>query len=514
MHPRHWAQARTNHAATIFTANGDTRSYAALEAAGNRGSQLLRALGLARGDGVAIWCDNRPEYLEICWAAQRAGLRYTPISTRLTAPEAAYILSDCGARALIVAPAIGDQVLALAQEERPATLAHILSVGADMPGVLRWESATAAQPATSIADESPGQPMIYSSGTTGRPKGIRLPDVEGHIDEPHSFEAWHRDTYGVTQESIFLSPAPLYHTAPLLFCLTQQRLGATVVLMPRFDAEALLAAIAMHRVTHMQLVPTMFVRLLRLPPDVVARYDISSLRCVIHAGSPCPPDIKRAMIEWLGPIIHEYYGGTEGFGRTCISSPEWLERPGSVGRSTVGLLHVCGEDGTEVAAGEEGTVYFESDVPSVYHNDPAKTAEATHPLHSAWRTFGDIGRVDAQGYLTLTDRKAFMIISGGVNIYPQEAENILVGHPAVADVAVFGVPDAEMGEQVKAVVQLTDPAQASEAMAADLIGWCRERLSHYKCPRTVDFEDELPRHATGKLYKRQLRDRYWASTAS
>lgn len=509
MHPRQWAEQRPDHPATIFSADGTTHSYAALEGAANRGAHLLRTLGLQRGDGIAIWCDNRPEYLEVCWAAQRAGLRFTPISTRLTAAEAAYILSDCGAKALIVTPAIGAEPALLTSDERPSGLAHILTIGDDLPGTQRWEEAVKPQPDTPIADESPGQPMIYSSGTTGRPKGIRLPDIGGDIGQPHSFEAWHRDFYGIDEHSIFLSPAPLYHTAPLLFCMTEQRLGATVVLMPRFDAVALLEAIEQYRVTHMQLVPTMFVRLLKLPAEIRAAHDISSLRCVIHAGAPCPPEVKRAMIEWLGPIVHEYYGGTEGFGRTCISSEEWLLRPGSVGRSTIGNLHICDDEGRELSVGEEGMVYFESEVPSVYHNDAGKTAEATHPQHADWRTFGDIGKVDEEGYLTLTDRKAFMIISGGVNIYPQEAENTMVLHPAVADVAVFGVPDPEMGEQVKAVVQLADPGQAGEEMAQELIQWCRDRLSHYKCPRSVDFEAELPRHATGKLYKRLLRDRYW-----
>jgi acyl-CoA synthetase (AMP-forming)/AMP-acid ligase II len=388
-------------------------------------------------------------------------------------------------------------------------LTTILAVGSDLPGVERWEAAVAAQRDIPIPDEAPGQPMIYSSGTTGKPKGIRLPDLTGDIAQPHSFEAWHRDFYGIDEHSVFLSPAPLYHTAPLMFCLAEHRLGATVVLMPRFDAETLLITIARYKVTHAQLVPTMFVRLLKLPEETRAKYDLSSLQCVVHAGAPCPPEVKRAMIDWLGPIVHEYYGGTEGFGRTCISATEWLERPGSVGRPTIGRLHICGEDGIELPVGGEGMIYFESEVPSVYHNDPTKTAEARHPLHPQWRTFGDIGHVDAQGYLTLTDRKAFTIISGGVNIYPQEAEDILVLHPAVADAAVFGVPDGEMGEQVKAVIQLADSFEASAAMEADLIDWCRMRLSHYKCPRSVDFEAELPRHATGKLYKRLLRDRYW-----
>jgi long-chain acyl-CoA synthetase len=511
MHPSQWAERRPDHPATIMAGDGAGVTYGTLNAQSNRGAQLFRRLGLSAGDTIALWSDNRAEFLTVCWAAERAGLAFTPISNRLTAAEAEYIVRDCGARVLVVAPAIGDQAAALVEQlKRDGDRApKIFALAGDLPGVERWETATAALPATPIDDESPGRPMLYSSGTTGRPKGVAHAPREASIRDEHPYEAWHREFYGFDEHSVFLSPAPLYHAAPLVFCLAEQRIGATVVLMEKFDAEALLAAIERHRITHTQLVPTMFVRLLRLPAEVRAKYDLSSLKVVVHAGSPCAPDVKRGMIDWLGPIIYEYYSGTEGFGRTCITSAEWLEHPGSVGRAVHGVLHICDEAGSELGPGETGQVYFESDLPFSYHGDPDKTAAAGAPNNPGWRTYGDIGHLDADGYLFLSDRKAFMIISGGVNIYPQEAENLLLGHPAVADVAVFGVPDADMGEAVKAVVQPLDWSQAGPELERALIAWCRERLAHYKCPKSIDFDPALPRHSTGKLYKKELRDRYW-----
>jgi fatty-acyl-CoA synthase len=286
-----------------------------------------------------------------------------------------------------------------------------------------------------------------------------------------------------------------------------QRLGATVVVMERFDAEQCLQLIERHKVTHAQFVPTMFVRLLRLPDEVRTRYDTSSLQVVVHAAAPCPVEIKRQMIEWWGPIIHEYYAGTEDIGGTFITAAEWLDHPGSVGQPS-DECHIVGDDGVEVAPGEVGVVYFANGRPFEYHNDPEKTASIAD--EHGWRTLGDVGYLDEDGYLYLTDRKAHMIISGGVNIYPQEAENVIVGHPGVADVAVIGVPDPEMGEAVKAVVELVDPSAASPEMEAELLAHCREQLATYKCPASIDFTETLPRSDNGKLYKRLLREQYWA----
>ena len=512
MHPTQWAERKPGHDAIVMTGDGARLSYGALDAVSNRGARLFRDLGIASGGTVAIWCENRIDYLPVCWAAERAGLSFVPVSTRLTAPEAEYIIRDSGAQALIVSPAIGEQTRALAASLGAETLPRFAIDGA-LAGFADWADALGGFAPTPIADEAPGRPMLYSSGTTGKPKGIVHASRGGSILDDHPYEAWLRDVYGVTDASVFLTPAPLYHAAPLLFSLTAHRLGATVAVMERFDAEACLAAIERHRVTQTQLVPTMFVRMLRLPEAVRNRYDLSSLRTIIHAGSPCPPDVKRAMIEWLGPIVHEYYGASEGFGRTGIDAHEALAKPGSVGRATLGTIHIADEQGRELGPNEDGIVYFESDAAFGYHGDPEKTRASQHPDHPDWRTFGDIGHVDADGYLFLTDRRAFTIISGGVNIYPQEAENVLAGHPDVADVAVIGVPDAEMGETVLAIVQPAPGAEAGPELAASLIEWCRARLTHYKCPRRVEFDPELPREPTGKLFKKQLRARYAAPQA-
>ena len=311
---------------------------------------------------------------------------------------------------------------------------------------------------------------------------------------------------------MYLSPAPLYHAAPLVWSMTVQRMGGTVVVMERFDPEDCLRLIEQHRVTHAQFVPTMFVRMLKLPDEVRARYDVSSLRSVVHAAAPCAPEVKRRMIEWWGPIIHEYYSGTEGMGMTWITSAESLTHPGSVGQAIWGEVHVCGDDGEELPVGQDGVVYFggRPEATFEYNNDPEKTQQSFHA--KGWGTLWDVGHVDDEGYLYLTDRKLFMIVSGGVNIYPQEIEDVLVLHPAVEDVAVFGVPEAEMGEEVKAVVQPAPGVEAGPALEAELLAFCRDHLSHYKCPRSVDFTDRLPRGENGKLYKKALRETYWANS--
>ena len=509
MHPCQWAESHPDKPAIIMAESGSVTTYGMLEQDSNKGAHLFRSLGLKAGDRIAIWCDNRPEYLTVSWAAERAGLLFAPVSTKLTAAEAAYIIDDCDARAVIAAPSIGGEVQQFmeirSQQTNPVP---VFSVGAELTDATPWQQAIVAMPGTPIPDQSPGGPMLYSSGTTGRPKGIIHAARSGDITAEHRYEAWHREMYGMGDQCVFMSPAPLYHAAPLQFCMAQHRMGGTVLLLDRFDAETCLELIQRYRVTHTQMVPTMFIRLLRLPDDVKARYDISSLKIIVHAGAPCPVPVKQALIDWLGPIVHEYYSGSEGFGRTVISSQEWLAHPGSVGRAIHGVIHICDEDGEELPAGEKGTIYFDSDIYYEYHKDPAKTQGARNPRHPEWRTYGDIGFVDVENYLYLTDRKAFMIISGGVNIYPQEAENLLSSHPEIADAAVFGVPDPEMGEQVMAVVQPVDWNRAGDDFAAEIIDWCRQRLAHFKCPRRIAFERELPRHATGKLQKTPLRDRY------
>jgi acyl-CoA synthetase (AMP-forming)/AMP-acid ligase II len=505
MHPFVHAATAPDRPAIIMAGSGATMTYGELEARSNQIAQLMRRHGLQRGDTVALMLVNSLDYLAICWGVQRAGLVYVAMSTKLNADEASYILVDSGAKLLIASAALG----AVAGPASAAVAARY-AVGGMITGFADLGAAVADLPTTRIADESSGRDMLYSSGTTGRPKGVRGPLPEGPLNQVDSLSGLVGMLYGWEPGMRYLSPAPLYHAAPLRYCMSVHRYGGTVVVMEKFDPEAYLALVEKYRITHSQLVPTMFVRMLKLPEDVRSRYDLSSLKVAIHAAAPCPVDVKHAMIEWWGPVIYEYYSATEGAGFTTITSAEWLQKPGSVGKAILGEIRVLGDDDSVLPPGETGRIYFANGPRFEYHNDAEKTASVTGE-HGA--TFGDIGHVDSDGYLFLTDRAAFMIISGGVNVYPQEAENALTLHPEVADVAVFGVPDAEMGEAVKAVVQPRDMARAGPELEAELIAFCRARLSHVKCPKSVDFRAELPRHDTGKLYKRLLKDQYWAKDA-
>jgi len=506
MHPSIHAANTPDKPAYIMGRSGEVVTYAELDARSNRCAHLLRSRGHGVGAAVAILMPNHPRYFEICWAAQRSGLYYTPMSTHLTPGEIEYIARDCGAEVLIAAHELRD----VAQElvERLPGVRTRLMVDGVVPGFDSYEKAVRNQPATPIPDEREGQDMLYSSGTTGYPKGIRLPLPERAVGEPdyvalgmmHGF-------WKMNPDDVYLSPAPLYHGAPMRCSMAMLRVGATVIVMERFDAEEALALIERHRVTVSQWVPTMFVRMLKLPEEVLRRYDLSSHRLAVHAAAPCPIPVKKAMIDWWGPIVYEYYSATEAIGATEIGSEEWLAHPGSVGRPTVGTPHIVGDDGSELQPGGIGTVYFDGGHRFAYHNDPDKTANSYN--ERGWATVGDVGYLDEDGYLHLTDRKANMIVSGGVNIYPQETENVLITHPQVADVAVLGVPSPDFGEEVKAVVELVDPALACPALERELIDFCREQLSKLKCPRSVDFEAKLPRAENGKLYKRRLVERYW-----
>jgi len=514
VHPSVIVQKTPDKPAIVMAATGETLTYRELEARSNQGAQLFRKLGLKPGDGIAVFMENNIDFLPICWAAQRAGLYYTCVSSRLTAGEVEYIAKDCGAKVLVAS-----QGLAKTAAEVAALLpgVKLLMVGGEIPGYESWEDAAGAMSASRIADEIAGVDMLYSSGTTGRPKGVRVPLSGLAIDAPNALLGIVTMLFGLNENSIYLSPAPLYHAAPLRYCMTIHRLGGTVIVMEHFDAEEALRFIETYKANASQWVPTMFVRMLKLPDAVRLNYDVSSMKSAIHAAAPCPIEVKRKMIEWWGPVIHEYYAGTEGNGFCYVGSADWLAHPGTVGKSLLGPIHICGEHGEELPVGEEGTIYFESASPEAmfqYHNDAKKTNDSRHPDHPNWSTLGDVGKLDADGYLYLTDRKAFMIISGGVNIYPQETENVLIGHPKVADVAVIGVPNEDFGEEVKAVVQPADWADAGPALAEELMAFCREKLSPVKCPRSVDFERELPRHPTGKLYKRLIRDRYWGKRDS
>jgi acyl-CoA synthetase (AMP-forming)/AMP-acid ligase II len=511
MHPSTHARTTPDKPAQIMARTGETLTYRELDARSNQGAHLFRKLGLKLGDAIAIFMENNARFLEICWAAQRSGLYYTCISTRLTAGEVEYIVKDCGAKVFIASRGLGKTA---AETAKLIPRVACLSLGGAIPGFASYEESAAALPTTPIADEAAGTDMLYSSGTTGRPKGVRLPLPDGPIDAPNPLLAVLSMMFGISADSIYLSPAPLYHAAPLRYCMAIQRFGGTVVIMDHFDAEDALKAIETYKASASQWVPTMFIRMLKMPDETRLKYDVSSMKTAIHAAAPCPVDVKRKMIEWWGPVLHEYYAGTEGNGFVYTNSQDWLAHPGTVGRALVGEVHICGEDGKEVPLGEEGVIYFASENQFEYYNDPKKTAESRHPEHPTWSTLGDVGKLDADGFLYLTDRKAFMIISGGVNIYPQETENVLIGHPRVADVAVIGVPNEDFGEEVKAVVQPANWADAGPALAEELMAYCHEHLSPIKCPRSIDFMEELPRHPTGKLYKRLIRDRYWGKRES
>ncbi|MDT5052211.1 MAG: long-chain acyl-CoA synthetase [Mycobacterium sp.] len=493
----------------LIVADSDTISYGQLYARSQRVAALLYEAGLRRGDGVALVLPNRPEFLEITWGCQLSGLYYSAVNTHFTPDEVAYVVDDSGARAVFIDASMADLGSRI-QDVNPGVDVHI-GVGAGLPGWRSYEDAVSG--AGDAPQASDGSEMLYSSGTTGRPKAVRRPlpeDGRGSWAQK-VLEYALTARYGMTESSVYLSPAPLYHAAGVNYTMAVHRVGAASIVMPRFDAEAVLRLIQTHRVTHTQFVPTMFVRMLKLPDAVRDSYDVSSLQCVIHAAAPCPVDVKHRMMKWFGPIIHEYYGGTEGFAGTTIGPQEWLAHPGSVGKPFAGV-HVVGDDGAEVAVGESGELYFEGGPAFEYFKDPEKTASVSNEL--GWRSLGDIGHVDVDGYLYLTDRSTFMIVSGGVNIYPQEAENLLVMHPKLVDAAVFGVPNEEFGEEVKAVVQPADGVSAGPELEAELIAYCRAHLAAYKCPRTVEFDPELPRDPNGKLYKRRIRERYWKGRSS
>ena len=508
MHPYVHAQDNPDKPAIIVAETGEVRSYKQLDEASNRVAQFWRAKGLQHDDVIAIMLDNTPDYYNLTWGSQRAGLRYVCISSRLTVDETDYILENSGAKLLVVSASLDELAGQL------ATQAERYSHGGDIPGYDRFEDAVANMPAVPVADERAGIDMLYSSGTTGRPKGVRIPlPEEPNIAATNTLVGLAMGLYRFNADSIYLSPAPLYHAAPLRWSMTVHKIGGTVVMMRKFDPENVLCAIEKYKVTCGQFVPTHFVRMLKLPEDIRAQYNLSSLDCAIHAAAPCPVPVKEAMIAWWGPVIEEYYAGSEGNGMTFIGSKDRLTHKGSVGKAVLGIMHIMDEDNeTELGSRQEGGIFFENPTGQFeYHDDKKKTASSRNS--KGWSTLGDVGWMDEDGYLYLTDRKSFMIISGGVNIYPQEIENHLITHPKVQDVAVIGGPHDEMGEEVIAVIQPADMADAADALRDDLIAYAREKLSGVKIPRRIDFREQLPRHDTGKLYKRLLRDEYWGKKA-
>lgn len=513
MYPGKQAYLRPLQPAFIMANSGETVSYAELDARSNRLAHLFRNHGMKRLDHYAIYMENNSRYLEACAAGERSGLYYTCVNSYLTGSELAYIVDNSESRILITSVAkleVAREALKLCPK---IELCIVVDGQGESERIIGLQQATRGLPRTPIADEYIGTAMLYSSGTTGRPKGILRPLAENPPAQQMPLFDFLQKLWLYREGMIYLSPAPLYHSAPQAAVNLAIRIGATVIIMESFDPERYLELVEKWGVTHSQLVPTMFSRMLKLPEATRHRYDLSSLEIAVHAAAPCPSLVKDDMIKWWGPIIHEYYGATEGLGFTACNSTEWLAHRGTVGKVLLGELHILDEDMKPSPAGKPGTVWFKTASPFEYFKDPNKTSEARSP-DGSMSTVGDVGYVDSDGYLHLTDRATFMIISGGVNIYPQECENLLITHPKIADAAVFGVPNADLGEEVKAVVQPMPGIAACPDLAEELIQFCSQSLSRQKVPRSIDFEAELPRLPTGKLYKRLLRDRYWGDKTS
>jgi len=507
-HPRQLVNENPDKPAFIMASSGQIVTRLDLERRSNRCARLLRDLGLKAGDNVAIYMENNPRFIEICAAASRAGLLYTPISTHLTVPEVEYIVNDSGARVFFTSAEKGEVGSHLVGR-MPGVIARLM-VDGTVKGYEPYEERVAHCLSDPIPDELAGADMLYSSGTTGRPKGVKIhlePMPYGELSDPAKLLI---TLFTLNEQTMYLSPAPLYHAAPLRFVMLTIFAGGTVIIMEKFDALHSLELIQKYKVTHSQWVPTMFIRMLKLPEKPRKQFDLSSQKIAIHAAAPIPVPVKEQMIDWWGPILFEYYAGTEGNGLCAITSQEWLAHKGSVGRAMLGTIKILDENENEVPVGRVGTIYFAEGQDFEYHNDPDKTASVR--TLKGWTTLNDVGYLDEAGYLYLTDRRTNMIISGGVNIYPQESENVLVTHPKVLDVAVIGVPHEEFGEEVKGVVQLRDPSEAGPEIEQELIAFCRSKLAKMKCPVSIDFVDELPRTPSGKLLKRLLKDRYWKKT--
>ena len=506
-HPCHHAAENPDKPAIVMASSGETITYGELDKRSNQVAQLYRSRGLKIGDVVAICMENHPQFFPVTWGSQRSGIIQVAVSNRLTPDEISYILKDSGAKLLI-----STQTLLPIAEQLKASNPDVPQLIFGVNDERNIDELLADMPDTPIADQAAGSDMLYSSGTTGRPKGIRMKLPEVDFDALNALGALAQMAFGFHKDCVYLSPAPLYHAAPMRWNMAVHALGGTSIIMEKFDPEHALQLIEKYKCDVGQWVPTHFVRMLKLPEDVRAKYDMSSIKSAVHAAAPIPIPIKEAMIKWWGPVLFEYYAGTEGNGFVMCNSDSWMSHKGTVGLPVNCQVHICGDDGEEVSVGEEGQIFFDSPNKFEYHNDPKKTKEATHA--NGWTSLGDVGKVDEDGFLYLTDRKSFMIISGGVNIYPQEIENALITHDKVADAAVIGAPDPDMGEKVVAVVQPADMAEAGDDLAQELEAFLRQSLSGVKIPRQIDFREELPRHPTGKLYKRLLRDEYWDKAGS
>ncbi|GAB5459014.1 MAG: acyl-CoA synthetase [Henriciella sp.] len=505
MYPREYAIATPDKPAIIMARSGQVMTYSELEAQANQVAHLFRAHGLRLGDRVAFLLENRIDIFPFTWGAQRAGLLYVAISSHLTADEVRYILDDCSAKVFLTSDYVDDAILDEITRLEPQPICY--KFGSPKEGFADWDEAIAPQPNSPIADEALGADMLYSSGTTGRPKGV-VPMVDHSLpaDAPSRRVTLFSDFFSFSEDIVYLCPAPLYHAGPLRWTLLVHQVGGTAIVMEKYDAEEALSLIEKHAITHGLFVPIHFIRMLKLDPARRDAFDVSSFRVAVHAGAPCPPDVKQSMIDWWGAIFYEYYAGSEANGFVASRPDDWRNHPGTVGRAVIATPHICDEDGEPLPVGEEGGVYFEGGGQFKYNNDPQKTKDAYNKY--GWSTLGDVGRLDADGYLYLTGRKNFTIISGGVNIYPQEIENRIIKHPEVSDVAVFGVSDPEFGQKVIAIVEPVDFSRAGNPLADSIKSHCKQTLSGIKTPRQIEFMERLPRTETGKIRKHTLLEAY------
>jgi acyl-CoA synthetase (AMP-forming)/AMP-acid ligase II len=505
-HPSFHAAQTPQKPAFIMAEDGAVLTYEELTARAAQAANLFVSLGVEQGDTVAFLLENHIRYPELVWAAKNSGLRYVAVSTHLNATDAGYIVADCGAKLLVTSWALRDIAFdaVAGLEVRP----HLLMLDGAEPPFASYEELLETQPATPLTGRRRGASMLYSSGTTGRPKGIKtvIPNLPPEV--PPSRFGLIVPLYEFDEQTVLINPGPFYHSGPLRFMMTVQRCGGTVIGFRRFDAQAVLDAIGRYGGSHGFFVPTMFARMLKLPSAARENARLATMRHAVHAAAPCPPALKRAMIEWWGPVIDELYSGTEAVGHTFISAQEWLDHPGSVGKPASNCkIKIVDAAGNTLPPGQPGRILMSNGLDVAYHGAAAKSSSLYED--DGFASLGDVGYLDDDGYLYLTDRESHMIISGGVNIYPQEAEMVIGQHPAVADVAVIGVPHADMGEEVKAVVQPVSWPADPPALAAGIMEFCRARLSAIKCPRSVDFVQTLPRNEMGKLVKRLVKEPYW-----
>ena len=499
MAPAFWATRQPDKVA-IYAMPGATRTFGDLNAQANRIARLLRAHGLGPGDSVALVCPNRAEFADVLFGCQRAGLRMTPVNWHMTPEEIAYVIDNCEAKALFADAGVTgvDQAARLC----PGLVVKV-AIGGGLSGFLDYDDALAGQSGEDIADPVRGHTMLYSSGTTGRPKGVYKPNAPVPTYDP-----------AYQDDDVHFCTGPAYHASPLAGDVRKALInGVPSVLLDKWENEKVLAAIERHRVTRSHFVPIMFQRLLGLPQEVRARYDLSSLRRISHGAAPCPPEVKQAMIEWLGPVLFEYYAGSEGGVGFWVTSQDWLKKPGTVGkRPDPEAAKILDEAGNELPTGVSGAIYMRlADQGGFeYFKDSAKTDAGRR---DGYFTMGDVGYFDEDGYLFLTGRSAETIIVGGVNIYPQEIDNELIKHPAVADSCTVGVPHAEYGEEVRAVIELAPGFAPSEGLKDEILAYARTAVAKYKVPRGVDFVASLPRSEAGKIQRNKVRALYWEGRA-